>query len=374
MGRNQQMGAASLLSSWCSFKKDSMKVAILYNKFFDHAGKERIVGGIETYLVNLARVCQEIGMDTIVYQFSNQPFEKNLDQLKIRGVPVFHLPFKKRNYALFRAGEKELDGDRDILIFGADHVSVPTKNPKYISIQHGISWDLPVQYTTNRKIVKYEWAAKLKKWRSIQASKRNFENCPNTVCVDYNFLNWYRTTVTKEPVRHRIWVIPNFSLIASAEEITQRNYNNKYIRILFARRFVEYRGTRVFGEAVKDLLKKHSHISFTLAGEGPDENWLREMFSSDDRVSFSKYEPDKTLCVHLRHDIAVVPSLASEGTSLSVAEAMAAGCPVVATAVGGITNMIIDGYNGILVMPNKASLVKGIESLITQYYAKRIAS
>jgi len=59
-----------------------------------------------------------------------------------------------------------------------------------------------------------------------------------------------------------------------------------------------------------------------------------------------------------------VPSLASEGTSLSVAEAMATGCPVVATAVGGITNMIINGYNGILTMPNSSSIQDGIESLI----------
>jgi glycosyltransferase involved in cell wall biosynthesis len=341
-----------------------IKAAILYNKFFDHEGKELVIGGVETYLLNLARLCQEIGMSATIWQFSNQPFEKKSEKLKIRGVPVFHLPFKQRNRALFIAVQKELDADRDILIFGADHVSVPTKNPRHISIQHGVSWDLPVKYTTERKIVKYEWAAKLKKWRSIQAGKRHFENCPNTVCVDYNFLNWYRTTVTREPEHQRIWVIPNFSTIAPAEEVAQRNYENNTIRILFARRFVEYRGTRIFAEAAKELLKKYNQISFTVAGEGPDENWLRKMLASDDRVRFSKYEPDKTLSVHLKHDIAVVPSLASEGTSLSVAEAMATGCPVVATAVGGVTSMIINWYNGILVMPNESSLVKGIESLI----------
>lgn len=341
-----------------------MKVTILYNKFFDHNGERQMIGGVETYILNLARLCQELNFETLIYQFSNKSFEKHLGDLKIKGIPVFHLPFKKRNYALFCAAEREIDSSKDILIFGADHVSVPTKNPRFISIQHGISWDLPVKHTTERKIVKYKWAANIKKIRSILENKRNFENCLNTVCVDYNFLNWYRTTVTEEPDRHRIWVIPNFSPIAAKEEIAHRNYKNSDTRILFARRFVEIRGTRILSEAVKNLLGKYSQISFTFAGEGPDENWLREIFYANKRVRFIKYSPDETLAIHLAHDIAVVPSLASEGTSLSVAEAMAAGCPVVATAVGGVTNMIINGYNGILTMPNSSSIQEGIESLI----------
>ena len=66
----------------------------------------------------------------------------------------------------------------------------------------------------------------------------------------------------------------------------------------------------------------------------------------------------------MRHHIAVVPSLASEGTSLSVVEAMGAGCAVVATCVGGITNMIIDGHNGLLVMPDPSSLHAALRTLI----------
>jgi glycosyltransferase involved in cell wall biosynthesis len=341
-----------------------MKVAILYNKFFDHDGREQLIGGVETYISNLAKLCREMEMETTIYQWSNQPFEKSVNGLNVKGVPVCHLPYKKRKPAFFRAVAVEIDADKDILIFGADHVSVPTKNPRHISIQHGISWDLPVQYMTSRKIAKYEWAAKIKKLRSIRSNKQNFENCQNTVCVDYNFLNWYRTIVTKEPEWHHIWVIPNSAQAASDDQVKSRNYANKDIRILFARRFVQMRGTRLIAEATKYLLGKYNDISFTFAGEGPDENWLRGQFATEERVQFTKYMPDEVLDIHLEHDVAVVPSLASEGTSLSVAEAMATGCPVVATATGGITNMIIDRYNGILVMPNAQSLREGIESLI----------
>ncbi len=341
-----------------------MKAAILYSNFFDHDGKEQMIGGVETYLLNLARLCREMDMQTTIYQWSNLPFEKNVEGLKVKGVPICQLPFRKRNAALFKYVRTKIDENKDIVIFGADHKSVFTDNPRHISIQHGVSWDLPARHLTQRDIVRYKWAARIIKWRVIRSCKRHFANCHNTVCVDHNFLNWYRTTVTREPEGHCIWVIPNFTRIASEDQVKSRVYEQGSIRILFACRFVQLRGTRIFAGAAKHLLRTYDGVSFTFAGEGPDEDWLRSEFATEERVQFTKYMPDEALNMHLKHDIAVVPSLASEGTSLSVAEAMATGCPVVATAIGGVTNMLIDGYNGVLVMPNAQSLREGIESLI----------
>ena len=56
--------------------------------------------------------------------------------------------------------------------------------------------------------------------------------------------------------------------------------------------------------------------------------------------------------VYRSADIVVIPSLASEGTSLTAVEAMAMGKCVLASDVGGLTNIIIDGYNGFLVTPS----------------------
>lgn len=55
-----------------------------------------------------------------------------------------------------------------------------------------------------------------------------------------------------------------------------------------------------------------------------------------------------------------------EGFGLAVVEAMAAGLPVVATAVGGIVDVVVDGLTGILVPPRDvAALVDAISELLT---------
>jgi glycosyltransferase involved in cell wall biosynthesis len=66
-------------------------------------------------------------------------------------------------------------------------------------------------------------------------------------------------------------------------------------------------------------------------------------------------------------DIFVLPSL-SEGLPTAVIEAMAAACPVVATAVGGTGELIIDGETGFLISPrDPKALAEKMELLLRDY-------
>lgn len=91
---------------------------------------------------------------------------------------------------------------------------------------------------------------------------------------------------------------------------------------------------------------------FTVIGDGPDreqaERSVREM-GLEKRILFLGFRND-ALNVYAALDLFVSTSL-TEGTPNTVLEAMAMEVPVIHTAVGGVPEMITDGYDGILIRP-----------------------
>lgn len=73
----------------------------------------------------------------------------------------------------------------------------------------------------------------------------------------------------------------------------------------------------------------------------------------EDKINFMGYIPfgNNLLEEYTKHDILILPSY-SEGLPQCVLEAMARGCMVVATRVGGIPQIIENGINGFLINPH----------------------
>jgi len=350
-------------------KESEVKVVFTYYQFLDKLGKGREIGGVETYIWNLSEVCREMGWEPCVVQCAAHSFQTQVNHLPVIGVASSHPPGRQWGYPLYRVASSLIDAEKDILIFGADTASIPTRNRHAISIQHGIYWDLPIRSISKARRCKAYWGRRLEKWRTVRRAIHNFNSCYNRVCVDYNFLNWYRATLPDEP-DGRIWVIPNCVHIPSVPP--KRNHKPDTIRIVFARRFTEYRGTRLIAKVIVTLMKEHRNIQFTFAGSGPDEDYLRSTFRGYSNVDFVQYVPEEAISVLSGYDISVVPSIGSEGTTFSVAEAMGTGLVVVATAVGGITNMVIDGYNGILASPTVESFREKLEMVIVNDKLRRV--
>jgi glycosyltransferase involved in cell wall biosynthesis len=106
---------------------------------------------------------------------------------------------------------------------------------------------------------------------------------------------------------------------------------------------------------------------FILAGDGPERAALErhaKLLGVEARVRFLGQRQDIPQLL-ASCDLFVLPSL-YEGLPLSVLEAMAAGKPVVATAIGGTDEAVIHGETGLLVPPeNSAALATAIRTLLS---------
>ena len=115
------------------------------------------------------------------------------------------------------------------------------------------------------------------------------------------------------------------------------------------------------------LLHSEGHrFELLVAGEGPERDNLQRLTSN----------LGLTDCVHLLGETSDVPALLarahlavhasrSEGLSNAILEAMAEGLPVVATAVGGTPEMIVNGVRGLLVPPDDPSaLMSAVRNLL----------
>ncbi len=136
------------------------------------------------------------------------------------------------------------------------------------------------------------------------------------------------------------------------------------------------KGHRTLLTAWPLVLAKVPDARLLIVGEGSERDSLEEQASSlgiSNRVVFTGRREDVP-AVTAALDVAVLPSY-REAQGLSVLEAMALSRPVVASAVGGIPEMIEDGVSGLLVQPGEPEpLAAAIVRLLTDHpFADMIA-
>ncbi len=126
------------------------------------------------------------------------------------------------------------------------------------------------------------------------------------------------------------------------------------------------KGVGHFVEAAAHVARQVPGARFVIVGDGPlrDQlSGLAQRLGVRDRVDFLGFRLDAPALMPLL-DVLVVPSL-SEGTPLVILEAMLAGVPVVASAVGGIPEQIRHGREGLLVAAGDArALAQAILALL----------
>lgn len=125
-------------------------------------------------------------------------------------------------------------------------------------------------------------------------------------------------------------------------------------------RFHEVKGMRFLVDAFAEVCARHPDARLVLVGQGPEEPMLRaraEDVGVAHRVVFAGYRPDVAAYL-AAFDVTVVPSL-EEGFGLAALESLAVGVPVVASDLGGLSDVVADGVTGRLIPAEDADAIAG---------------
>jgi glycosyltransferase involved in cell wall biosynthesis len=322
------------------------KIAIFVPNLLSRDGKEPVIG-LERYVLALAELLTEMYYNVSFHQFSDKDFLSTYLQWPVYGYEAqpgkFHLTMERM--------EKSVPNR----VLYSSIVQQVNYRPESICISHGVWWEVPGS--------------------NADTARKYYENyvlpaltqAVLVISCDYNFLNVSRA-IYPDMANNKVRVIPNF--VDQDIFLPRKDEEKKRLRILYPRRLSPERGFGLVKEIASTLLQDFPNLEFQFAIDtnisqyvGLFHTW-RELEPFQERLLYShptfKEMPD----VYAGADIVVIPSIYSEGMSLSCLEAMAMGKAVIATNVGGLTNIIIDGYNGLIIDPSSETLYYALRYLI----------
>jgi glycosyltransferase involved in cell wall biosynthesis len=134
--------------------------------------------------------------------------------------------------------------------------------------------------------------------------------------------------------------------------------------VLTVRRLVYKNGIDTLIESANLAVKKNPKIVFLAVGKGPDMGNVQQQIKQiglEGNFKLAGFVPDEELHFYYNTaDLFVLPSKSGEGLPLVAQEAMACGLPVVATNVGGISEILVKGYGKLVPANDSEALAKAI--------------
>ena len=153
---------------------------------------------------------------------------------------------------------------------------------------------------------------------------------------------------------------------SDVSQASQRFKSHGEFLMLFIGRPAHCKGLHVLLDAMPLILDNHPEVHLVVAGQDSLEMQTEINFRGlAANVSLLGYVADgQRNCLLEAADAAVMPSL-YEPFGIVALEAMAAGCPVVASNIGGLAEVIEHGETGLTVMPdNPHSIRWAVDQLI----------
>ena len=149
------------------------------------------------------------------------------------------------------------------------------------------------------------------------------------------------------------------------EEIRRKlGISQNSIVVLTVRRLVYKNGIDTLIESANIAVRKNPKITFLVVGKGPDLNNVQiriRQLGIENNFKLTGFVRDEDLPFYYNAaDFFVLPSKSGEGLPLVALEAMACALPVIATNVGGISEILMGDYGKLVPANQPEALAKAI--------------
>lgn len=325
------------------------------------------LGGVERYTYNLAKKLKQMGYNIIIvtsrYNKELKEIEET-DYAKIYRLPTYKIaaeryPINKKNKR-FKEIFKMLENENiDSAIIQTRFWTTSYFASKFVAknnipaclIEHGST-----HFTVNNKIL--DKFGEIYEHKLTNAIKKNVKGFYG---VSKKCTEWLKHFGIEAK-----GVFYNSINIEEVEEYTKYiQKDSDKIIITYVGRMIEEKGVLKLIEAFKKLEKKYDNLELDLAGAGPIlEKIIAENKDEKNIKILGKLSHDEVLKLLGKTTIFVNPSAFSEGLPTTILEAGIMNCAVVATPMGGTTEIISSDDFGYICGFETDEILEKIEKLI----------
>lgn len=342
------------------------------------------IGGLSTHVYNLSHALSDLGHEihVITCEEGTAPIEENDNGVYVHRVAPYRIETEdftkwvmQLNFAMIEESIRIMRKLKRIDIIHA-HDWLSAYAAKALKWSYKIPMICTIHATEEgrnngiktemqRYISSTEWLLTYEAWKIIGCSK-------------YMKNQVVRTFSSPE---EKVWVIPNgvnpkefkFEFDEKAFRRQYASDNDKII--FFIGRHVFEKGIQLLIDASYEIVKGYENVKFVIAGSGPMTEELQGRVKGSDlenKFLFTGYMDNETRNkLYKVSNVAVFPSL-YEPFGIVAIEAMMAGCPVVVSDVGGFSEIVEHGVNGMKMINGNSNSLK--DNVLQLLYDDGLAS
>lgn len=227
-----------------------------------------------------------------------------------------------------------------------------------------------------KKTILHSHASRFKDFYNESSTKTKILKILNTadvlVVLSNSWKEWFHSIGVDDS---KIVVLNNITALPQIKSI---DFHDDKLHLLFLGLLGDRKGIfdiiRAIGEHKKEF---QDRLIFKIGGNSHEKELIAaiKQYGLENFVKFEGWvSGDKKIDLLNWADAYILPSY-NEGLPIGILEAMSYGCAIIASPVGGIPEVVVEGQNGIIVEPgNTGDIAKAIQHLLDKQELEKMST